>query len=155
MSNVKNWEQYELTRLERFQLYIAYFLINGSLVGFAMSRRLNISQTALRISANTQPPCIAFIIIIIKIIITIITAKSTCALHLKSGRDMMKKYKKLVDCSFLQLSPFKIFHTRRILSIHPVCLSAFKWRYSWWWCLRCTFQIQRKYGDDDVDEDDI
>ena len=130
MSNVKNWEQYELTRLEIFQLDIAYFLINGSLVGFAMSRRLNISQTALRISANTQPPCIAFIIIIIKIIITIITAKSTCALHLKSGRDMMKKYKKLVDCSFLQLSPFKIFHTRRILSIHPVCLSAFKWRYS-------------------------
>ena len=66
-------------------------------------------------------------------------------------------YEKLVDCSFLQLSPFKIFHTRRILSIHPVCLSAFKWRYSWWWWLevRCTFQIQRKYGDDDVDEDDI
>ena len=89
MSNVKNWEQYELTRLERFPLDIAYFLINGSLVGFAMSRRLNISQTALRISANTQPPCIAFIIIIIKIIITIITATSTSALHLKSGKDMM------------------------------------------------------------------
>ena len=88
MSNVKNWKQYELTRLERFQLYIAYFLINGSLVGFAMSRRLNISQTALRISANTQPPCIAFIIII-KIIIIIITATSTSALHLKSGKDMM------------------------------------------------------------------